>query len=112
MPASPLRYLADVALGLVGAHGAIERAAQEFLEHLLETNSTRVQSDVVDRVRESRGQLEAEIRKILLEIGHIAQRALENARRSKAAGEAAVAARLSRLAGMEAEVRGFVAGLQ
>lgn len=109
LPASPLRYLADVFLGLLGARGVIERAAREFLEHLLETNSTRVQSDVVDRVQESRGQLEAEIRRLLLEVGHIAQRALEHARTAKAAGAKAVEARLARLAEMEAEVRAFLA---
>lgn len=107
-PASPLRYLADVFLSLVGAHRTMERAAREFLDHLLETNSTRVQSDVVDQVQESRGQLEAEIRKLLLEVGHIAQRALEHARAAKATGAKAVEAKVSRLAEMEAEVRTFV----
>jgi hypothetical protein len=108
MPASPLRYLADVLLCLVGGSGVIERAAGEFLEHLLETNSTRVQSDVVDRVQESRGQLEAQIRRLLLEVGHIAQRALEHARLAKAAGAKAVEAKLLRLAEVEAEVKRFV----
>lgn len=108
MPASPLRYLADVFLGLIGAFGFIERAARAFLEHLLETNSTRVQSDVVDRVQESRGQLEAEIRRVLLEVGHIAQRALEHARLAKAAGAKAVQEKVSRLTDMETEVKTFL----
>jgi hypothetical protein len=107
-PASPLRFVADVLLGLVRAHGVIEREAREFLEHLLETNSVRVQSDVVERVQESRGQLEAEIRRLLLEVGHIAQRALEHARLARAAGATAVETKLSRLTAMEAEVKTFV----
>jgi ribosome biogenesis GTPase A len=108
MPASPLRYLADIVLSVVGAHKVIARATREFLEHLLETNSTRVQSDVVGRVQESRGQLEAEIRKVLLEVGHIAQRALEHARLVKAAGEAAVEERLCRLGEVETEIKAFL----
>ena len=46
-------------------------------------NSTRVQSDVVDRVQESKGQLEVEIRKLLHEVSRVAERALENAREAK-----------------------------
>jgi hypothetical protein len=104
LPASPLRHAADVVLSLVGAHRVLARVAREFLEHLLETNSTRVQSDVVERIQESRGQLEAEIRKVLLEVAHIAERALEHARSAKASGAAAVEAKLARLAGIQAEV--------
>jgi hypothetical protein len=56
-PASPLRWLADVFLGFVGARGVIENNAREFLAKLLEVNSTRVQSDILNRVQESRGYL-------------------------------------------------------
>jgi hypothetical protein len=107
MPASPLRYVADVILALVNGYGVMERAAREFLERLLEMNSTRVQSDVVERTQESRGQLEAEIRRLLLEVGHIAQRALEHARSAKATGTAAVETKLARLAEIEAEINSF-----
>jgi hypothetical protein len=58
----------------------ISREAQEFLEHLVDMNSTRVQSDVVNRVQESRGQWELEIRKLLREVSRIAERALDRAR--------------------------------
>jgi hypothetical protein len=107
MPASPLRYVADVILALVNGYGVMERAAREFLERLLEMNSSRVQSDVVERIQESRGQLEAEIRRLLLEVGHIAQRALEHARSAKAAGTAAVETKLARLAEIDAEINSF-----
>jgi hypothetical protein len=54
-PASPLRWLADLILGLVGARKIIEHDAREFLARLLETNSTRVQSDILDRSRRAEG---------------------------------------------------------
>ncbi len=66
-PASPLRWLADLVLGLAGASKIIEKDAREFFARLLETNSTRVQSDILDRVQESRARLEVEIRKLLHE---------------------------------------------
>jgi hypothetical protein len=106
-PASPLRYVADVFLGLAGARAVIQREAAEFLQYLLEMNSARVQSDVVDRLQESRSQLEAEIRKLLHEVALIAQRALDHARTAKAAGAAAIESRLARIADMEAEIQRF-----
>jgi hypothetical protein len=95
-PASPLRWLADMLMGLV--HKYIESGAKEFLEHLLEINSTRVQSDVVNRVQESRSKLEVEIRKLLMEISRIAEHALQHARKAQAEGASAVEAALARLA--------------
>jgi len=109
-PPSPLRYLADVALGAVLAFSVIEKKAREFLEYLLEMNSTRVQSDVVDRVQESKGQLEVEIRKLLHEVSRVAERALENAREAKEQGAAAVEAKLGRLRAREEEVQLLLEG--
>jgi hypothetical protein len=53
-PPSPLRWLADVFLPLVGARKVITNEAREFLRHLLEVNSSRVQNDVLNRIQESR----------------------------------------------------------
>ena len=103
-PVSPLRYVADVFLGLVGAFGVIQRDAEEFLEHLMDMNSTRVQSDVIQRVEESRGQLEAEIRKLLHEISRIAEQALDHARATRAEGASVVEAALTRLDAFEGEL--------
>jgi ribosome biogenesis GTPase A len=103
-PASPLRWLADVILGLVGANRMIQNDALRFLERLVETNSTRVQSDILDRVQESRSRLEAEIRKLLHEVSRIAEQALVRARKVKEDGEPAVQVELSRLEGLEREV--------
>jgi GTPase SAR1 family protein len=103
-PASPLRYLADIFLGAVRVFSVIEHDAQAFLDHLMDINSARVQSDVVARVQESRSQLEAEIRKLLHEVSRIAEQALEHARAARAAGAPAVEAALTRLDRIEREV--------
>jgi GTP-binding protein EngB required for normal cell division len=104
-PASPLRWLADLMLGLVGARKVITNDAREFLVRLLETNSIRVQSDILNRVQESRGKLEAEIRKLLHEISRIAEQALARARRVREEGAPAVQVALRRLGSLEQEVR-------
>jgi len=105
MPASPLRYVADVFLGGIQALAVIERAAKEYLDHLMEMNSTRVQSDVVNRVQESRGQLEVEIRKLLNEVSRIAERALDHARTARSQGASAVEAAMVRLDAVERSIR-------
>jgi hypothetical protein len=105
LPASPLRYLGDVVLGLVRMYRAIENQAWAFLDYLMEMNSTRVQSDVVNRVQESRGQLEVEIRKLLHEVTRIAERALDRARKAKTEGTSAVEAELARLDRIERSLR-------
>jgi GTP-binding protein EngB required for normal cell division len=103
-PASPLRWLADLILGLVGARRIIKNEARRFLTRLLEFNSTRVQSDILNRVQESRGKLEAEIRKLLHEVSRIAEQALGRARKVREEGEPAVQSALDRLDRLEREV--------
>jgi GTP-binding protein EngB required for normal cell division len=103
-PASPLRWLADLALGLIGARAVIQKQGQAFLEKLIAVNSTRVQADILARVQESRGQLEIEIRKLLHEVSHIAEQALNNAKATQEKGAPAVLAALERLHGFEREV--------
>jgi hypothetical protein len=109
LPASPLRYLADVFLGIVQAYGVIEKEAREFLAHLMDMNSTRVQSDVINRVQESRGLLQVEIRKLLHEVTRIAEHALDRARTAKSEGAYAVQNALARLDGIESSVRSLSA---
>jgi GTP-binding protein EngB required for normal cell division len=103
-PPSPLRWLADVILPLVGARRAITNEAREFLRHLLDTNSSRVQNDVINRIQESRGRLEAEIRKLLHEVSRIAEQALDRARKVKEEGTPAVLSAVERLNRMEQDV--------
>jgi hypothetical protein len=111
-PASPLRYLADVIFGVMHAYAIIEKDAWAFLDYLMEMNSTRVQSDVVNRVQESRSHLEAEIRKLLHEVTRIAERALDRARVTKEEGASAVETALSRLEQIENSLRGLVESIE
>jgi hypothetical protein len=106
-PPSPLRWLADVLLPLVGGRKSITNDAREFLRHLLEANSSRVQNDVLNRIQESRDRLEVEIRKLLHEISRIAEQALERARKAKEEGTPAVQSVIERLNRLEREVSGL-----
>ena len=80
-----------------GALKAVAREAEEYLETLLVTNSSRIQYDLDERVSESRRRLEAEIRARLREVSASAERALEQARTKRAAGEDAVLVEVKRL---------------
>jgi hypothetical protein len=104
IPASPVRYVADLVLGAIRAHSVINAAAHDFLDLLLETNSERVRNDLEKRVTESRRHLEAEIRSVLRELSAVAERALARARTAHAAGAPSVESSLKRLAGIEAEL--------
>lgn len=103
-PASPLRWLADLFLGAAGMHRAIERSAVEFLGHLLEVNSSRVQSDILNRVQESRDRLEARIRRLLHDVTKVAEQALVHARAAQEAGAPAVEKALARFELQKAEI--------
>lgn len=107
-PPSPLRWLADFILPLVGARKVITNEAQEFLRHLLEINSTRVQSDVLNRIQDSRDRLEVEIRKLLHEVSRIAEQALVRARKAKEEGSPAVESAIERLNRLEQSVSALV----
>jgi len=103
-PPSPLRWLADVFLPLVGARRVITNEAREFLRRLLEVNGSRIQNDVLNRIQESRDRLEVEIRKLLHEISRIAEQALDRARNVKEEGTPAVQLAVERLNRLEREV--------
>ncbi len=107
-PPSPLRWLADAFLPFVGGRKMIAGEAREFLRHLLETNSARVQNDVLNRIQESRDRLEAEIRKLLHEVGRIAEQALDRARKVKEEGVPAVQSAVERLNRLESDVLALV----
>ena len=103
-PPSPLRWLADIYLPFVGGRKLITNDAREFLRHLLEVNSARVQNDVLNRIQDSRGRLEAEIRKLLHEVSRIAVQALDRARKVKEEGTPAVQSAIERLNRLERDV--------
>ncbi len=96
---SPLRVL-DRFRTLGALRRAVGRDAAAYLERLLSSNSARIQNDLIERVRESRRRLEAEIRSRLSEAVQSAVSALERAKARHAEGEASVAAELGRLDGL------------
>jgi hypothetical protein len=55
-----------------------------------------VQSDVNERVLESRHRLEADIRPLLRDVAHVAERALAHARAAQRSGAAGVQSALTR----------------
>ena len=103
-PPSPLRWLADIFLPFMGGRKLITNEAREFLRHLLEVNCSRIQNDVLNRIQDSRGRLEVEIRKLLHEISRIAEQALDWARKVKEEGTPAVQSAVERLDRLEREV--------
>jgi predicted GTPase len=107
-PPSPLRWLADIFLPLVGARKLMTNDAWEFLRHLLEVNSARVQNDVLNRILESRGRLEVEIRKLLHEVNRIAERALDRARKVKEEGTPAVESAMEKINRLERDVSALI----
>ena len=96
---SPLRVL-DRFRTLGALRRAVGRDASAYLERLLSSNSARIQNDLIERVRESRRRLEAEIRSRLSEAVQSAVSALERAKARHTEGEASVAAELVRLDGL------------
>lgn len=74
----------------------------------METNSSRVQNDVLNRIQESRDRLEVEIRKLLHEISRIAEQALDRARKVKEEGTPAVWSAIERLTRIEREISTLV----
>ncbi|HUX66566.1 MAG TPA: dynamin family protein [Terriglobales bacterium] len=103
-PASPLRWLADAALGAARAYGPLRADAARFLDLLLDTNSRRVQSDLEERLLASRRQLEAELRSLFAEIAAATESARERAQQAQAAGAAALAERRAHLLRLAAEL--------
>jgi GTP-binding protein EngB required for normal cell division len=104
-PASPLLFLADVFLGTLRVWGWFKQDIMRFLERLLDTNASRVQGDVEQRVVESRLRLESEVRKLLREVSRSAEQALSQARELLAAGSEVIPKELERLRKLEEELK-------
>ncbi|MGC2110847.1 MAG: dynamin family protein [Candidatus Korobacteraceae bacterium] len=103
-PASPLLYGFDTFMGALRIRGWFRKAAQNFLIRLLDTNASRVQGDVEQRVVESRLRLEADVRKLLREVSATAEQALTKAREVMSAGVSAVESELERLRKLQEEL--------
>jgi len=103
-PPSPLLYVMDVLMGALRVGKWFEKDALNFLEQLLDTNASRVQGDVEQRVVESRLRLESDVRKLLREVSASAEQALSKARELNAAGTSAVQNELERLQKLQKEL--------
>jgi hypothetical protein len=82
----------------------VRRRAEEYLARIMLTNAHRVTHGLIEQARESRGRLEADLRRQLHEVVRCAERALEEAEARRAGGAGAVAAELRRLESLEREV--------
>jgi GTPase Era involved in 16S rRNA processing len=103
-PASPLLYLLDTLTGALHIHRLMQKAATDFLEQLIDTNASRVQGDVEQRVVESRLRLESEVRKLLARVSASAEQAVSRARQVLASGSEAVQHELESLHKLEGEL--------
>ena len=103
-PASPLLYSIDTLMGAFRIRHWFRKDAENFLEQLLDTNASRVQGDVEQRVVESRLRLESDVRKLLREVSASAEQALSKAKELMAAGTSAVENELERLRKLNQEL--------
>jgi hypothetical protein len=108
-PASPLLYSIDCLTGALHIRRWMQKDAENFLQQLLDTNASRVQGDVEQRVVESRLRLESDVRKLLREVNASAEQALLEARELMAAGTNAVQNELERLHRLREELKTLVA---
>jgi AraC-like DNA-binding protein len=102
--AGPVAWLLDRLLPAALRRQAIARAAGQYLERLMATNSARVANDLSERVLESRRRLEDDIRRRLRALVESAERAMTNAHSQLAAGEDAVRSELARIDALESEI--------
>jgi hypothetical protein len=100
----PIKRILDVVGPRSVSLRAIRKDVGKYFDYLLEVNSSRVEHDLNERVRESRRALEAEIRSLLGDIVGSVRRALADARARHTGGQAAVRLELDRLAVFHREV--------
>jgi len=103
-PPSPFLYVADVIMGAVHMRRWFRKDSLQFLEQLIDTNASRVQGDVEQRVVESRLRLESDVRRVLREVSASAEHALEKAREISAAGTDAIKNDLAWTAALQNEL--------
>ncbi len=86
----------------------VRKKATGFLRQILRTNTTRVRSDLIDRVVESRRGLERELRSILQDARDWTEGAIRHAEEVRAEGQQAVGPELDRLDEIEARLRALL----
>ncbi len=100
----PGSWIPDLFRGRDATLRAVASDGASYMDRLLETNSSRIVGDLNERVLESRRQLETQIRKALRAAMEGAERALDRARATQAAGSEAVALEVQRLERLREEV--------
>jgi hypothetical protein len=103
-----LGWLADLLRSRASVRRSVEREVGEYLDRIVRANTSRIQGDFRERVRESRWRMQAEIKSLLKNIFASAERALMRARERRAAGADAVQAELSRIEGLHREAEALV----
>lgn len=93
----PLTWFVDLFRTRAARMRSVEKAACDRLVRLLETNSTRIENDLNERVLESRRRFAFELRSLLQEVVESATSSLARARDVHAEGSEAVQAELERL---------------
>jgi hypothetical protein len=106
---SPLGWLAAAFGGRDAASRAAIRHAGEYLDVLVESNSSRIANDLIERTTASRAKLESEIRKRLREVSGRVHRAVAEARRRIGEGQGSVRRELARLERLEAAIEAALA---
>jgi GTP-binding protein EngB required for normal cell division len=107
--ATPLAWAADVLRPRRMVAAAVLRRAGAYLDRLVETNSSRIANDLVERAAASRARLEGEIRGRLQEIRSRTRRALDQAQQVLREGQPAIEAELARLDALRRETESLVA---
>jgi hypothetical protein len=102
-------YSIDALMGALHIRRWVQKDAENFLEHLLDINASRVQGDVEQRVVESRLRLESDVRKLLCEVSASGEQALSKARHLMAAGTNAVQTERERLRKLHEELNALAA---
>jgi len=99
----PIGWVLDLARPRENTIRAILRRAGDYLDRLLESNSSRIANDLGERVVRSGQRLETELRGNLRQVSGVAERALNFARTRRADGEEAVRAELDTLESLRRE---------
>lgn len=106
---TPIGWLVDALRSRDAVTRAAIRRAGAYLDVLVESNSSRIANDLIDRATASRSRLEKEIRSCLREVSDRARRALDEAQRRISEGQDAVEKELSRLAAIGSNVESLLA---
>ncbi|RMG43473.1 MAG: hypothetical protein D6718_12195 [Acidobacteria bacterium] len=100
----PFTWLIDRLRTRRSSLAACGEAASRYLQLLIETNATRIENDLNERVLESRRRFAYELRALLDDLVASASRSAEHARSVQARGRAAVAQELEHLDALAAQL--------